>query len=179
MPYQLFANGGFFFVNLFSMLSPHGFSLATPSELKAYGWTTLDLLVAPIVTALHALFTHPEAQPFWKQANYSFNNLLKPANESLRPEGEPDHEMIRAVCAVGLTCAFAVRALKNFGPAFQEKNAPKVNSESVEGCRGCRDIDCVHSVGKARRLECTPLIEQSGGKGWNRYTRSNDLFRTI
>ncbi|KAH7072323.1 hypothetical protein BKA62DRAFT_778722 [Auriculariales sp. MPI-PUGE-AT-0066] len=63
----LLANGGFFFVNLFSMLNPSGFALATPTELQQYGWTTLDLWVAPIVTGLHAL----ASQPFWQTADFA------------------------------------------------------------------------------------------------------------
>ena len=47
------------------MLSPSGFSLCTPTELRAYGWTIVDLWCAPLVTALYALLTH--AQPAWAQ----------------------------------------------------------------------------------------------------------------
>ncbi|THG92943.1 hypothetical protein EW145_g8527, partial [Phellinidium pouzarii] len=59
------ANGGFFLVNLFSMLRPTGWALATPAELRAYGWTTIDIWCAPAITALYALLTH--AQPFWAE----------------------------------------------------------------------------------------------------------------
>lgn len=65
--FQITANGGFFFVNLFSMLSPTGYTLRTPAELGAYGWTTVDLWCAPLVTGLYALLTH--AQPAWAAAH--------------------------------------------------------------------------------------------------------------
>lgn len=47
------------------MLSPTGFSLCTPTELRAYGWTIADLWCAPLVTGLYALLTH--AQPAWAE----------------------------------------------------------------------------------------------------------------
>lgn len=38
-------------------------TVQTPPELQAYGWMTVDLWCAPLVTGLYAFLTH--AQPFW------------------------------------------------------------------------------------------------------------------
>ncbi|EJD46226.1 hypothetical protein AURDEDRAFT_103278 [Auricularia subglabra TFB-10046 SS5] len=132
----MLANGGFFFVNLFSMLSPHGFSLATPAELQAYGWTTLDLWVAPITTAFFALFTQPASQPFWRDTYQYVLPWIQSLDETLRPKGMPDREMIRAACAVGLSVAFATRAVKNYYPEYSQRNQGKrAAAKRTEGKR--------------------------------------------
>lgn len=110
------------------MLSPHGFSLATPAELQTFGWTTLDLWVAPIATAVFALFTQPASQPFWGQLHYYLAPYLESLDDTLRPKGVPDREMIRAACALGLGVAFSMRALKNYYPEFVERREPKTKT---------------------------------------------------
>ncbi|KZV81587.1 hypothetical protein EXIGLDRAFT_755501 [Exidia glandulosa HHB12029] len=131
----LLANGGFFFVNLFSMLSPHGFSLATPAELQTFGWTTLDLWVAPITTAFFALYTQPASQPFWSQLHYYLSPYLSSLDETLRPKGVPNCEMIRAACAFGLSVAFSIRAMKNFYPEYSQRNKVQTKTRKAEGKR--------------------------------------------
>ncbi|KAG6850405.1 hypothetical protein H0H93_013630 [Arthromyces matolae] len=108
----LMANAGFFFVNMFSMLSPTPFTLTTPAELREYGWTTADLWCAPVITGLYALLTH--AQPFWADAHGLLVTLLGGATSAKVVE-PLDPETARAVCALLLSALFAGRTVKNFG----------------------------------------------------------------
>jgi hypothetical protein len=56
---QLLTNGGFFFVNLLNMLDPRGWRVdRTPPEAMPWGWTSIDLWSAPVMTALWATLTH-------------------------------------------------------------------------------------------------------------------------
>jgi hypothetical protein len=124
------ANGGFFLVNTFSMLSPYGWEVSTPPELKPWGWTSVDLLSAPTVTALYATLTRSKG--FWTALNtavvsyagYTANNTLN----STIIEGEKtmgalppsegaafDPESARAICALVLMGMFGARTIKNFG----------------------------------------------------------------
>ncbi|KLO15445.1 hypothetical protein SCHPADRAFT_938684 [Schizopora paradoxa] len=149
------ANGGFFFVNLLSMLQPTGFALATPAELRALGWTTTDLWCAPLTTALYALLTH--AQPFWadlhalllsfcvaSSSSSSFASSVgaggvggteKPplvAAEALEPE------TARAACAVFLATLFVTRTVRNFGGAYMKElrgEKKKVMRSRIDGKR--------------------------------------------
>jgi hypothetical protein len=110
------ANGGFFLVNLLSMLSPGGWYLTTPAELKPYGWTTMDLWVAPLITGLSALFTH--AQPFWTYLHLSLVGFSRPVDiqnldqNPVKPWSTAD---ARALGAVILWFLFATRTIKNMG----------------------------------------------------------------
>ena len=129
---QIIANGGFFFVNLFSMLHPTGFTVSTPAELRAYGWTTMDLWCAPVITSIYALLTH--AQPFWADLHRMLVSLgvgvpyattivettLADLSEKIPSvEVAPlSHEDARAICAILLGVMFAARTVRNFGPEF-------------------------------------------------------------
>lgn len=104
------------------MLNPIGWSLATPSELRAYGWISVDLWSAPLTTALFALLTH--AQPFWTELHGLLVQLLGSDisdEEKLPPlsRGEPvDVETARAACAIFLAALFATRTVRNLGGPF-------------------------------------------------------------
>ncbi|KAG6831221.1 hypothetical protein H0H92_012018 [Tricholoma furcatifolium] len=106
------ANAGFFFVNMFSMLSPTPFVVVTPPELQAYGWTTADLWCAPVTTGLYALLTH--AQPFWADVHGLLVEFLGGATSAKGVE-PVDPETARAVCAILLSTLFLGRTVKNFG----------------------------------------------------------------
>ncbi|KAF8061669.1 hypothetical protein FPV67DRAFT_1422926 [Lyophyllum atratum] len=106
------ANGGFFFTNMLSLLSPTPLALATPPELQPYGWTTADLWCAPAITGLYALLTH--AQPFWADAHGLIATLLGGARGEKGVEAL-DPEVARAVCAVLLSGLFFGRTVRNFG----------------------------------------------------------------
>lgn len=98
------------------MLHPRGWYLATPAELKSYGWTTVDLWAAPLITGLTALLTH--AQPFWTFLHLSLVGLSRPLaiqnmDETLvKPWSIED---ARAFGAVVLWVLFASRTVKNLG----------------------------------------------------------------
>ncbi|KAG8993007.1 hypothetical protein FRB94_011152 [Tulasnella sp. JGI-2019a] len=129
---MLNANAGFFLVNTFSMLSPNGWSVQTPPELEPWGWTSLDILVAPIMTALFATLTH--SQSVWRDAHIQATSYMgygplkgnfTTTNEKYSGAGTTDSapfddESARAICAMILMGLFSGRALKNFGgmPAF-------------------------------------------------------------
>ena len=103
------------------MLSPTGYSLVTPNELKAYGWTTADIWCAPVTTALFALLTH--AQPFWGLLHAVIVGLLNGVDnsesETVKFSVEPmDPKEARAICAIFLSGLFLSRTVKNFGGAF-------------------------------------------------------------
>jgi hypothetical protein len=108
------------------MLSPAGYALTTPTELRAYGWTTIDLWCAPVTTGLYAFLTH--AQPFWADLHRLLLQTMMPyATENADTVGAPeklpiaeplDHESARAICAVFLTTLFVTRTVRTFGPDF-------------------------------------------------------------
>jgi hypothetical protein len=119
---QMMANGGFMLVNAFSFLQPTALALTTPTELLPYGWTTLDLWAAPLITGLYALLTH--AQPFWAEAHAMLSgapphaDVKDPAGPAQSPGVTPlDAETARAACAVVLMVTFAARTTRNFGGA--------------------------------------------------------------
>jgi hypothetical protein len=120
------ANGGFMLVNTFSFLAPTPLTFTTPTELLPYGWTTMDLWVAPLITGLYSLLTH--SQPFWATTHAVIAGALgaapphadpkDPAGPAQSPGVAPlDMETARAACAVVLMVMFASRATKNFGGA--------------------------------------------------------------
>ena len=119
-------------MNLFSMLHPTGWSVATPAELRAYGWTTVDLWCAPVTTAIYALLTH--AQPFWAELHALLLSWSAPylpmeyrssywvssdLDEKARLVAQAiDPETARAACAVFLTTLFVTRTVRNFGGQY-------------------------------------------------------------
>ncbi|GBE82754.1 hypothetical protein BKA93DRAFT_763979 [Sparassis latifolia] len=104
------ANGGFFFINLFSFLHPYALTLTTPAELLPYGWTTADLWCAPLITGLYALLTH--AQPFWANVHAAAAGALGAPGPSADPV---DPEVARALCAAVLATVFAARTYRTYG----------------------------------------------------------------
>ncbi|KZS98823.1 hypothetical protein SISNIDRAFT_471969 [Sistotremastrum niveocremeum HHB9708] len=126
------ANGGFFFVNLFSMLNPTGWSVATPPEVSRYGWTTLDLWIAPVITGLYSFWTH--AQPFWAEAHAAVLGYVNTGDEVLLKALAVEPEVARARCAVIMAILFAGRAVNNFGYAWwkQVKAGPPVIKEKTQ-----------------------------------------------
>ncbi|KAF9793037.1 hypothetical protein BJ322DRAFT_1032670 [Thelephora terrestris] len=106
----LSANIGFFVLNLTNFLHPTPLSLTTPSELLPYGWTTVDLWCAPLVTGIYSLLTH--SQPFWETAHAAVFGWLGPSDEKLAPV---DYETARAACTVVLMALFSARAISNYG----------------------------------------------------------------
>ena len=122
----MLANGGFFFVNLFSMLHPTGWALTTPAELQAYGWTILDLWVVPLITAIYAMLTH--AQPFWADVHTLVATWLgstaAASVDGKVPLIEPvDSQTARAACATILMVLFATRTVRNFGGEYLERTS--------------------------------------------------------
>lgn len=97
---------------MFSLLSPHPWTVKTPPEIQAYGWTTADLWCAPSITGLYALLTH--AQPFWADLHSTIAGLLGGAAAAKGVE-PVDPEVARAVCALLLAGLFSGRTAKNFG----------------------------------------------------------------
>lgn len=97
--------------------------LQTPPELQAYGWTTVDLWAAPLVTGIYALLTH--AQPFWADSHVYLAELLGASAQGKQVDAV-DPETARAVCALLLACLFSGRTVKNF-TNYQtiEKKLPK------------------------------------------------------
>ncbi|KAF8316548.1 hypothetical protein DL93DRAFT_2077772 [Clavulina sp. PMI_390] len=133
-------NGGFFFVNVFGMLSPSGWAVSTPPELGPYGWTTTDLWVAPAMSALYATLTH--LQPFWldvQRTIFAFlgeaysppflHHLGDGAKDAFFVMGEGvmqpvDPVIARSVCALIMMGLFGSRAVKNFwGVSVERKVA--------------------------------------------------------
>ncbi|TDL20151.1 hypothetical protein BD410DRAFT_791234 [Rickenella mellea] len=111
-------NTGFLLVSVFSMLHPAGYALATPPELSARGWTTMDIWVAPLVTGLYALTTH--TQPAWGAVHEGVYTLVRWTAMGGDGEGEKgvhavDRETARAACAILLMGLFITRTMKNFG----------------------------------------------------------------
>ncbi|KAG8912517.1 hypothetical protein FRC01_005068 [Tulasnella sp. 417] len=120
----IMANGGFFIVNTFNMLSPTGWAVQTPPELRPGGWASLDLLSAPFITSLFATLT--QSQSTWKSAAATAGNYVSALNlttlEGSMPGEKPipgneglDDDTARAICTVLLVVMFSGRAVKNFG----------------------------------------------------------------
>jgi len=128
------ANAGPFLVNTFSLLRPTAMIVTTPPELLPYGWTSTDLWVAPLVTALYATLTH--AQPFFTHLHallFSFFSPLGLAQLSypattLGAEGVVvplDANDARAVCAVVLSMLFSLRAVRAFSSEIAKPEPPR------------------------------------------------------
>jgi hypothetical protein len=106
-------------VNLFSMFHPNGWTLVTPAELQIYGWTTVDLWLAPLITALMAFLM--QAQPFWVNAHVTLMGLLRPMLTSgwegdlAKPWSIDD---ARSFSACIIWVLFAARTTNNFGIAW-------------------------------------------------------------
>ncbi|GJJ11909.1 hypothetical protein Clacol_006147 [Clathrus columnatus] len=131
----LVANGGFFCVNMFSMLSPTGLSLVTPAELEPYGWTTVDLWIAPLITGLWATLTH--AQPTWTQLHIMFVSFIHSINgtqygktfdeSTVLPWSTSD---VRSLSAMIIWVCFATRTARNFGVAWWANKSKKESLKS-------------------------------------------------
>jgi len=129
----LLGNGGFFLINVFGMLSPAGWTVGTPPELGPYGWTTTDLWVAPLASAIFATLTH--AQPFWAHLHLTLidflggqnifaSYLLSSSKDGVL--GPVDNHTARSICALFMAGVFASRAVKNlWGPAVENANKTK------------------------------------------------------
>jgi len=119
------ANGGFFLTNLFSFLEPTPLAVQTPPEMQPYGWTTIDIWCAPLITGLYAFLTH--AQPFWADVHNVLSELL-----GMQAEGKQvlplDPEVARANCAMILALLFTGRALNRFG-FLKFISPPKVKTQ--------------------------------------------------
>ncbi|KAF9265825.1 hypothetical protein L218DRAFT_986023 [Marasmius fiardii PR-910] len=117
----LTANGGFFLTNMLSFMNPTPISLTTPPELQPYGWTTVDLWCAPMITGLYALLTH--AQPFWAEMHHVISTILG-ASTGGKPVEALDPETARATCAMILSFLFTTRTIKNLSgvPSVVEKD---------------------------------------------------------
>ncbi|KAI6037002.1 hypothetical protein BKA83DRAFT_4170620 [Pisolithus microcarpus] len=122
------ANGGFFLVNLFSLLHPTPLAVSTPPELLPYGWTTTDLWCAPLITAIYATLTH--AQPFWADVHAVLVGLLGGAVDAdgLTKLEPLDAETARAACALVLTGLFVTRTTRTFGVSFKNGLANKIKT---------------------------------------------------
>jgi len=129
-------NGGFFFVNAFSMLSPGGWSVSTPPEFKPWGWTTMDLWVAPLATAIYATAT--QLQPFWAQLQLLLLSALGSSIDTtvdgeeklyggVKPMATDD---ARTLCFVLMAALFSGRALRNFGVPSVEPSQKKTTGKT-------------------------------------------------
>lgn len=114
------------------MLNPTGFSLSTPAEFQAFGWTTVDLWCAPVTTSLYALLTH--AQPFWTELHalilqfvssyvpegyHTGLGIIPGSEEKAKSEAQAvDPEIARAACAIFLMTLFMARTVRNFGGQY-------------------------------------------------------------
>jgi hypothetical protein len=106
------ANGGFFLVNLMNMLHPAGWSLSTPLELQAYGWSTIDLWCAPLGTALYAFWTH--AQPWWGElhaASLGYGVVDDKVLQSIVVDSQTAMSRVTVLFAT----LFTYRTIKNHG----------------------------------------------------------------
>ncbi|KAL0572155.1 hypothetical protein V5O48_009802 [Marasmius crinis-equi] len=117
------ANGGFLMTNMLSFMNPTPISLTTPPELQPYGWTTIDIWCAPLITGLYALLTH--AQPFWAEMHHVIATMLGGAAGEKGIEAL-DPETARAVCAMILACLFSGRVIKNFSGVASTAPAKKI-----------------------------------------------------
>ena len=117
------------------MFNPSGWSLATPAELQPYGWTTVDLWVAPLITGIMALVTN--AQPFWTYLHLLVESFVRPVDAQAL-EKDPitvwSTEDARALGAVIIWVLFASRTVKNFGPAWWNSRSKKREVMRSSGC---------------------------------------------
>ncbi|KAI6038406.1 hypothetical protein EDC04DRAFT_3141556 [Pisolithus marmoratus] len=123
------ANGGFFLVNLFSLLHPTPLTVSTPPELLPYGWTATDLWCAPLITALYATLTH--AQPFWADVHAVLTGLVGGAEDLAKLE-PLDPETARAACALVLSGLFATRTARMFGVSFKNVSSVAGIAEKIK-----------------------------------------------
>lgn len=93
-------------------------AVQTPPELQAYGWTTVDLWCAPVVTGLYAFLTH--AQPSWADLHALIVEFLGGAGKAVEPV---DPETARVICALVLSGLFTSRTVVNFN--MWKKPVPK------------------------------------------------------
>jgi len=117
------ANGGFFITNLFSLLHPTSMAVQTPPELQAYGWTTVDLWCAPVVTGFYAFLTH--AQPSWADLHALIVEFLGGAGKAVEPV---DPETARVICALVLSGLFTSRTVVNFN--MWKKPVPEAKTKT-------------------------------------------------
>ncbi|KAG8756686.1 hypothetical protein FRC14_002822 [Serendipita sp. 396] len=145
----ILANAGFFFVNLFQMLSPYGWHVKTPPEFLPGGWRTMDLWVAPLMTGLYALLT--QAQTVWvpyhtyavqrvgkstifgsiellESTELSDNSTITRVTPSVQPMQRTD---ARSLCALVLAMLFAYRAILNFGIDWGKSNGQTKSKKRV------------------------------------------------
>ncbi|KAF8325802.1 uncharacterized protein EI90DRAFT_2999708 [Cantharellus anzutake] len=135
-------NVGFFIVNVFSMLDPVGWNVNVPPELRPWGWTTMDLWIAPLGTAIYATAT--QSQAFWTRLPALILGIL---NVDPAVQSELDAKLLtvmplsnddgRSVCFLVVATLFTLRALYNFSlPSVAPKASPQSNhSTSTKRCR--------------------------------------------
>ncbi|KAG9318115.1 hypothetical protein JVU11DRAFT_182 [Chiua virens] len=116
----IITNAGFFTTNLVSFLHPTPLTFTTPPELQPYGWTTVDLWSAPLITAIYATLTH--CQPFWADLHAVIAGVLGvPADAAFGAGVDKvavlDPDTARFACAIVFTGLFASRTVKTFGLA--------------------------------------------------------------
>ncbi|QRV82107.1 hypothetical protein RhiJN_10122 [Ceratobasidium sp. AG-Ba] len=128
---EVLTNGGFFFVNLLNMLDPRGWRVdRTPPEVLPWGWTTIDLWSAPVVTALWATLTHWRAeqnQPFWTDlhATYAVISGSQGTEEKVAAPQAWSHSDARAACILVLSGLFVARTWWNMGPLPKFPSKPQ------------------------------------------------------
>jgi hypothetical protein len=108
---------------MFSLLHPTSLTMTTPPELGPWGWTTIDLWCAPLITGIYALLTH--AQPFWADAHgWLISQIPGGSATELKPATVEavDAEVARAACTVLLCVFFSSRALYNYLPPLLQKS---------------------------------------------------------
>lgn len=167
------ANGGFFLINFFQMLSPYGYHVRTPPEFRTAGWTTMDLWIAPLITALYAILTH--TQPFWvpihtifiKQVSRKtllFGRVLLVSDMVENDEGEWSEilkeyvkpmgkEEARSVLAILVCLLFAYRAIVNFGLEWVRMKRKKMIKTREYSIRGPIQVSLTRI--KRKRFETT------------------------
>jgi hypothetical protein len=126
----IMANGGFFLVNIFQMLSPHGWHIKTPPEFLPGGWRTMDLWIAPLITGVHALLTQSQAAwvPYHRYIveRVGSSTIFGTLEYAVMEDGELERSVVaivkpmgeaeaRSICALVLCVLFAYRAIINFG----------------------------------------------------------------
>ena len=98
--------------------------MSTPPEVLPYGWSTLDLWVAPLITGFYALLTH--AQPYWAELHYALLGWVGAAPEGVAALEPVDPEIARALCAVILAGMFGVRTYKTYAETPVQKRKVEV-----------------------------------------------------
>ncbi|KAG8930464.1 hypothetical protein FRC02_004128 [Tulasnella sp. 418] len=137
----IMANAGFFIANTFSMLSPEGWSVTTPPELLPYGWTSLDLLSAPLITSIYAtltrsqtVFSHLHSASLGQSLNGTTFDSFGDKHQSVPirspNDGAFDQESARAICAMIMSVLFIGRTWKNYGyQAYKGQQTLKLTSK--------------------------------------------------